>query len=672
MPKARFALLCTTLALFTPPAPAQTTPGLDTAAIDSTVSPCENFYQYACGGWRAKNPIPGDQASWGRFNELAERNRTLQHELLEKVAKGGPSLPADQRQLGNYYRACMDEAGIEAKGIKALAAEFARIDALKSKADLPQLIAHLHTIGAPVLFNFGSTQDYKDATKVIAEADQGGLGLPDRDFYVQDAPRFVTIRTAYQEHLKHVFSLLGDKPEVAAAHAQTILDFETKLAKASLERVKRREPSNLVHPLKRAELVALTPSFDWNSYLKAIAAPPITGLNVTWPEFFKTIEAQVKTGDLATWKTYLRWHLTRSSAALLPTAFVNENFNFYGKVLNGQKELRTRWKRCVALTDGSLGESLGKLYVEATFGKTGKERTQALINNLEKALREDITNLPWMTAATKREALLKLDAITNKIGFPDQYRDYSAIKVAQGDALGNEERANAFEFKRQLDKIGKPVDKKEWQLTPPTVNAYYDPQNNNINFPAGILQPPFFNKDLDDSVNYGAIGAVIGHELTHGFDDQGRQFDAKGNLRDWWTPEDAKAFEERARCLVDQYSSYTAVDDVKLNGKLTLGENTADNGGLRVAYAALLTALAGKTPAPIDGFTAPQRFFLGWGQVWCQNQTPENARLRVATDPHAPGEFRVNGVVSNVPEFQAAFSCSAKTQMVRENRCRVW
>ena len=643
-------------------------PGFDVNALDQSVNACTDFYQFSCGGWLARNPVPADRARWGRFDELAERNQAALRGILENAASS-----AADRQIGDYYTACMEDKGIEVLGLKPLKATLDRIASLKTRTDLAGEVARLHAQGVPVLFAFGVQQDFKDATRVIARLDQGGLGLPDRDYYLKDEARFADVRKHYVPHIARMFELAGDSRDAALEAARRVVLIETALARVSLERVKRRDPANVYHMTKSAELAALTPAFGWDAYFAAVGAPPLAELNVTWPDFFKALQSVVLDPDLDALKSYLRWHTLLAAAPLLPTAFVNENFAFYGRTLTGAKELRPRWKRCVQMVDAHVGEALGQRYVEATFGAEGKERMSTLVAALERALEKDIRELPWMTEATRRQALAKLSAITNKIGYPDRWRDYRMLKVARNDALGNRERAEAFELRRQLAKIGQPVDRGEWLMTPPTVNAYYMSLQNNINFPAGILQPPFFERSMDDAVNFGAIGSVIGHELTHGFDDQGRKFAANGNLADWWTAEDATEFEKRAACFVDQYGAYTvAGGEVKLNGKLTLGENTADNGGLRIAHMALMDTLAGATTPLRDGFTPEQRLFLGWGQIWCQNETEESARLRAQTDTHSPGRYRVNGVVSNMPEFQKAFACPATSPMVRENACRVW
>ena len=643
-------------------------PGFDVNALDQSANTCTDFYQFACGGWLARNPVPADRARWGRFDELAERNQAALRAILEKAA----SSSAD-RQIGDYYTACMDEKSVESMGLRPVKATLDRIAGLKASADLAGEVARLHSQGVEVLFGLGAQQDFKDATRVIAGVDQGGLGLPDRDYYLKDEARFADVRKQYVPHIARMFELAGDGREAALEAARHVVKIETALARASLERVKRRDPANVYHMTRKADLVALTPAFGWDAYFAGVAAPPVAELNVAWPDFFKGLQTVLADTDVAALKSYLRWHSLRAAAPLLPAAFVNENFAFYGKTLTGAKELRPRWKRCVELVDGHLGEALGQRYVEATFGAEGKERMSKLVAALERALEKDIRELPWMTEATRRQAQAKLAAITNKIGYPDRWRDYRMVKVARNDAMGNAERAEAFELRRQLAKIGQPVDRGEWLMTPPTVNAYYMPLQNNINFPAGILQPPFFERTMDDAVNFGAVGSVIGHELTHGFDDRGRKFAANGNLADWWTPEDATEFEKRAACFVDQYGAYTvAGGEVKLNGKLTLGENTADNGGVRIAHMALMDTLAVAAAPLREGFTPEQRLFLAWGQIWCQNETEESARLRAQTDAHSPGRYRVNGVLSNMPEFQKAFACPAGSAMVRENACRVW
>jgi endothelin-converting enzyme/putative endopeptidase len=648
-------------------------PSFDQSAMDKSADPCVDFYQFSCGGWIKNNPIPPDQASWGRFNELAERNRAELRGILENAAKA-TNRDANEQKIGDYYASCMDEDAINRKGIAALKPELDRIDALKDKNQLPELLAYLHRQGIDVLFSFGSSPDFKNAKQVIAEADQGGLSLPERDYYLRDDQKSVELRKQFVEHVTNMFKLMGDPPEKSAAEAQTVMNIETALAKASMPVTDRRDPEKIYHKISEQQWQALTPSLQWNKYLTDLGAPSFTSLNVVVPDFFKALDTQLKSVSLDDLKTYMRWHFVHSQAEFLPTPFVDENFNFFGRTLTGAKEVRPRWKRCVSSVDGDLGEALGKEFVDKYFPPEAKARTLAMVKQVEDALRRDIQGLDWMTEATKKQALIKLDAIQNKIGYPNKWRDYSTLKIIRGDALGNSLRANAFEVHRQLNKIGKPLDKQEWGMTPPTVNAYYNPLQNNINFPAGILQPPFYDFKADDALNFGGIGAVIGHELTHGFDDEGRQFDAQGNLHDWWTPQDAKAFDQRAQCIVDEYSSFVAVDDVHLNGKLTLGENTADNGGLRIALMALLAGMNQDlhVPAKLDDYTPEQRLFLGWGQIWCQNQTPQIERMLALTNEHSPGKYRVNGVVGNMPEFQKAWGCKAGQPMVRQNACRVW
>jgi endothelin-converting enzyme/putative endopeptidase len=648
--------------------------GFDPALMDKSADPCADFYQYSCGGWLKQNPIPSDQSSYGRDTELAERNRLILRDILEKAAVDRPDRSPVEQKIGDYYAACMDEAAIEKKGTAVLKPELDRIAALKSKDELADELAHLHLMNVNAFFMYGSDQDFKDATSEIAEADQGGLGLPERDYYTRTDAQTVQTRRQYLQHVTRMLTLLGETPRAAALHARKIMAIETALAKASLTVTERRDPANVYHKMPVSDLAAMDPSFAWKQYLRATNTPPVNSLNVAVPGFFKDLETLLKQQDLPSIKIYLRWHLVHELAPMLPKRFVNENFDFYGKKLSGQKELRARWKRCVQLTDRDLGEALGQIYVERTFGAEGKARTLQMVRDIEAAMERDLKQLTWMSDATREKALVKLHAVANKIGYPDKWRDYSSYQVARNDALGNFARGAEFESHRQIAKIGKPVDRGEWGMTPPTVNAYYNPQMNDINFPAGILQPPFYDNKMDDAVNYGDAGGIIGHELTHGFDDQGRQFDAQGNFNDWWTPQDSKEFDERTACIVHEYDGFVAVDDVHVQGKLTLGENVADLGGLKLAFMAFLQHEQDTHQAPQaeDGFTPDQRFFLSYGQGWCENDTPEALRLLAQTNPHSPVKFRVNGVVQNLPQFQKAFSCKTGTPMAPEKRCEVW
>ena len=640
--------------------------------LDKTIDPCTDFYAFACSKWQAANPIPADRSSWGRFNELDQRGEYIVREILEKTTADQPGRAANERKIGDYYASCMDESAVEKAGAKPLDPDFESIAGLRFKQDLPKEIIRLHREGADVLFGFGSNSDFKNASQMIAELDQGGLGMPDRDYYFKEDAKSVELREKYVAHVQKMFQLLGDEPAKSAAEAKVVMDIETGLAKGALDQTSRRDPQKIYHKLSNHELAGLNSTFNWNVYFEGVGAPKFDSLNVVEPDFIKQMQTVLEAHSLDDWKTYLRWHVVSDNAHILPAAFVDEHFDFYGKTLTGAKELRPRWKRCVGYAEDDLGEAIGQIYVQQTFGAQGKERTLAMVNALEESLGQDIQSLPWMGDDTKKQALVKLAAITNRIGYPDKWRDYSTLEVVRGDALGNSLRANQHNLQRRLDKIGKPLDKRDWPYPPMTVNASYNPNQNNITFPAAILQPPFFDNQADDAMNFGGMGAVIGHELTHGFDDEGSQFDADGNLRDWWTPTDKKQFEERTACVRDQYGSFVAIDDLKGNGKLTLGENTADNGGLRVAYMALLSTFAGKEPAPIDGLTAEQRFFLGWANVWCSSRTDALTRMLVTLDPHSPNKNRVNAPVSNMPEFREAYHCKPTAPMVNQNACRVW
>jgi putative endopeptidase len=647
--------------------------GFSVDNIDKTTEPCADFYQYACGNWMKNTEIPADQSEWISFNEIYERNLVTLRGILEKAALNDPGRSPVEQKIGDYYSACVDEKAADAKGLDPLRPELDRIAAVKDKGALMEAIAQVQLVGPNPLFNFYSSSDLHNADMVIAYIDQGGLTLPDRDYYVKDDAAKVEMRKHLTEYVTQMFTLAGQTPQQAADAAQTVLRIESALAKASMDRTVRRDPKVRDHKLGRDQVVALAPNFSLNRYFKTMGTPAFSELNVSNPDFFKQVNAVIESEPLEAWKTYVSWHLLNSAAPWLSKPFVDTNFKMQ-QYLSGQAQIQERWKRCVDATDGALGEALGQKYVEQTFGADGKQRMLKMVDALEKALDQDIKGLPWMSDDTKKQAKIKLEAIRNKIGYPDVWRDYSTLTIRRGDLMGNFLRANEFEAKRQIAKIGKPLDRKEWGMTPPTVNAYYSGSLNEIVFPAGILQPPFFDKNMDDAINFGAIGSVIGHELTHGFDDQGRKFDPQGNLRDWWTEADGKEFEKRATCIADEYSGFTAIDDLKLNGRLTLGENTADNGGARIALMALKEMLAetGKSDEKIDGYTAEQRYFLGFGRAWCDQRRPEYSRTLVSVDPHSPGRFRVNGVVENMPEFQQAWGCKAGQAMVKENACRVW
>jgi endothelin-converting enzyme/putative endopeptidase len=644
-------------------------PVLNTSFMDRTIDPCVDFFQYSCAGWIKNNSIPPDQSNWSIYSQVSEANKAQLRGILDAAAANPKSSTTNQK-IGDYYSSCMDLKTIEDAGAKPLQPQLDNIDHLGSKAQIAEAAALM--TGDDVLFGFGSNQDFKDATQVIAQADQGGIGLPDRDYYLKDDAKSVELRKAYLAHVQKMFELLGDKPETAATDAQTVMRIETALAKGSLTRVERRDPKKLYHKLSTDELQRISASFGWDAYFAKVGLPSLKSLNVTSPEFFKTVNEVLKKEDVGSWKTYLRWKLVHANASYLSSAFVNEDFNFYGKTLEGKQELPPRWKRCTEDVDNDIGEALGKAYVEKYFSPQAKQDAMTMVRQIEAAMQNDIESLPWMSAATKERALEKLRAVANKIGYPDKWRDYSKLEIRAGDEFGNVLRARQFEFDRQLAKIGKPVDKGEWLMTPPTVNAYYDSQMNDINFPAGILQPPLFSETSDAAPNYGNTGSTIGHELTHGFDDEGRQFNAQGNLQDWWTEKDGKEFEKRAACISDQYSQYVVVDDVKINGKLTLGEDVADLGGLFLAYMAWKKDTEGQRLDPIDGLTPQQRFFVGYGQSWCDSTRDETARMRATIDPHSPAKYRANGVVSNLPQFQEAFQCKSGAPMVRADRCRVW
>ena len=654
-------------------------PPLDAKNMDTSVKPQDDFYLYANGGWLKRNPVPPEYARWGSFEELTETNNDALHKIEEKAANmhvDAKTAPEVQK-VGDFYASGMDEKTIDAERIRPLEEELKRIDAIKNRADLLKAVAHLHTIGIGAFFEFGSGQDEKDSTREIAQAAQGGLGLPDRDYYTKTDEDSKKKRAAYVEHVTKMLTLLGEPASKATGDAKKIMAFETSLAKASRTRVELRDPQKNYNKMTQADLQKLTPDWNWADYFEAINLAEPGDINVGQPEFFKAANAAFTSASIDDWKTYLRWHLINAAAEDLSDDFVNEDFTFKEGVLRGTKEIKPRWKRVVGSTDEALGDALGKLYVADYFPPEAKARALEMINNLKAALADRIKTLDWMDEPTKQEALKKLAAMNVKIGYPDKWRDYSLLKIDRGPYVLNTMRAANFEVNRELKKIGKPVDRTEWGMTPPTVNAYYNANMNEIVFPAGILQPPFFEPKADDAVNYGGMGAVIGHEMTHGFDDEGRQFDASGNLRDWWSPESAAKFKDRSQAVVQQYSEYEPIPGVHINGELTEGENIADIGGVKLAYAALQKALE-KNPQTreqkIDGLTPEQRFFLGWAQVWRANQREQDLRLRLNTDPHSPTRYRCNGPISNMSEFAKAFNLPDNCPMIRpaNKRVNIW
>jgi putative endopeptidase len=646
----------------------------DVSAIDKTVDPCTDFYAYSCGNWKKNNPIPPDQVRWGRFNELAERNNYLLYQDL-KAAADAPKTPL-QTKYGNYFAACMNVDLANKLGAKPIDPALKTIADWNDKKTVATLLGSIEDkYSYGLFFNFGSTQDQKDSTQQIGEIDQAGLGLPDRDYYLNDDDRSKKIREQYVDHVTKMFVLLGDTPDAAAAEAKNVMAVETALAQGSMARVDRRTPANVYHIMTIAELQALTPDFNWNVYLTAKKEGGLKTLNVASPGFFKAMNQQLATDDLGALKSYMRWHTVHRFAPNLSEAFVQENFNFYSATLTGQKEQTPRWKRCTQSTDRALGEAVGQDWVARNFPPAAKDNMEQLVHALEAALNQDIQGLEWMSPATKAEAEKKLAAFRDKIGYPDKWRDYSSVTIERDNPVKNVEAISAFNDRRDLNKIGTPVDEKEWGMTPPTVNAYYNPAQNDINFPAGILQPPFYDFKIDPAVNFGAIGVVIGHEMTHGFDDEGAQYDPQGNVRQWWTDEDKAKFDVRTGCEVKEYSSFQVAEGQNLNGKLTLGENTADNGGLHIAYAALMSTLAkenASTTATIDGYTPAQRYFIGFAQVWCENVREQASRLRAKTDPHSSGQWRTNGSVQNFDEFGKAFGCKVGQPMMPADACRVW
>jgi endothelin-converting enzyme/putative endopeptidase len=650
------------------------TPVLDTRFMDKAADPCVDFYQYACGNWNHLNPIPPDQSKWDVYSKLTHENQRFLWGILRQAAHGGASRSKNEQKIGDFFYACMDETSIDQKGATPIQPALDRIEGLQSKKQIAAFVAseHLNGNDGGMMFGFGSGQDFDNSGSMMAFAHAGGLGLPDRDLYLKTDPKSQETRRRYQSHIQRIFELLGEPVPEARIHSEAVLKLEAKFAAASLTRVEKRDPYKLKHKFTRRKLDSLMSSFDWQAYLAAMSTPSFQVVNVTEPKFFEALNEALVSEPLQVWKTYLRWHVLLNDGRWLSSNFAREHFEFYGKYLTGAQEMPPRWKECTALVDEQLGEALGQVFVAKTFSPSTKERALKMTREIEASMEQDLHHLTWMSDTTRQKAMDKLHAIVNKIGYPDHWRDYNSVIVTREDFLGDTHRAMAFEEHRDLNKIGKPVDRSEWDMSPPTVNAYYDAQMNDINFPAGVLEPPLFDPRLDDAPNYGNTGATIGHELTHGFDDEGRQFDVQGNLKEWWTQSDARSFEQRISCVRNQYAQYKIIDDININSKLTLGEDVADLGGTLLAYIAWKQATADKDLTPIDRLTPDQRFFVGMAQWACGYQRPESKRLRALTDPHSPNEYRINGVVSNLPEFGRAFSCHAGQPMMRANACRVW
>jgi predicted metalloendopeptidase len=653
-------------------------PGFSVEYLDRTADACTDFYQFACGNWLARRPVPPDRTRFGRMQELADRNEAIVRDILERAAARTTGRTPNEQRIGDYYASCLDENAIEQKGATPVAPLLREIDATSDRTALVRLAGRFNHDGLPAFLQIGPAPDNRDSSMFIATIGQGSLGLPDRDLYLRDDERSKMLRTAYVAHVQKMFELLGRPPASAAATAQAVMEAETAIARASYDRVTLRDPRKRDNPMTVTELAALAPHIDFAAFFKEAGAPAFTRLNAINPQYIRDINAALDTLPLATWKAYMTWRAFSTLAPLLSSPFENERFQFVGRILSGQQQMQPRWKRCTAAVAGSpgndeLGEIVGEIFVREHFGAEAKARMDELIAALERSLDRNIRELEWMGPETKQRALEKLKAINHKIGYPAKWRDFSAVKISRDNYMANAISVSVDDAQRQMRWIGTPVDKGLWLMTPHTVNAYYAPPLNEIAFPAGILQPPYFDATADDAVNFGGIGAVIGHEMSHGFDDQGRKFDAKGNLAEWWTPDDDKAFRERAACVSKQYSGYTTIGDTKLNGELTLGENVADNAGVHIAYYALMEVLAKKGPQPpIDGFTPEQRFFLAWGQVWCENATDQDIRRRAQEDTHSTGRWRTMGVLQNSEEFRKAFGCKPGTPMAPANACRVW
>ena len=681
-----FALLLAACTLVAPSlaqtpaaAPEKPIPGFDPTSMDLSADPCADMYKFACGKFAANHPIPADQTSMNQFTVLHNVNTQELSDILVKAAAGGATRSPDAQKIGDYYNACLDTAAMEKAGLTPIEPLLHEIAALgpvaANKVAFSTLVGKLQRYGVNVFFSYGEQQDFADSSKQIGAAYQGGLGMPEKDYYLRTGAKDETLRKQYVAHVAKMLALAGTAPAQAQKDADAIMAFETALAKASLGVTEMRDPEKIYHMQPTATFESAIPGIDFPAFLTAIESPQVAELDNGTPEFFPVLTKEIAATSLATLKAYMRYELLTSEASYLPKRFDDENFDFYHRILNGQQEQRARWKRCSDAVNNALGEALGRVYVQQYFAGDSKTKMVEMVKDIEDAMSRDIDQLDWMSPATKVKAREKLAGVANKIGYPDKWRDYSKLEIKRSDAVGNDLRATAFENDRQLTKIGKPVDHSEWGMTPPTVNAYYDPSMNDINFPAGILQPAFYDRKADDAVNYGHIGAVIGHELTHGFDDEGKKFDAKGNMSDWWTPDDVKKFEARTDCLVKEYGSFVAVDDVHVNGKLTLGENAADNGGALLAYMAYMQRAKEEKvdlDKKIEGFTASQRFFIAFTQNWCDNTRPEAIRSQVLTNPHSPDEIRANGTIVNQPGFAAAFSCKKGAPMVPTNSCRVW
>ena len=651
------------------------TPSLDVRAMDKSADPCVDFYQYSCGGWKQNNPIPPDQVRWDVYDKLYEDNLNYLRSILDQAAVKVNQTDSVTQKIGDFYGACMHETTVEQRGLAPLQSDLNAISLLTSPKEITPLIAHLQfEFGRGMVFAQGSTQDPDDSERQIAKVDQGGLGLPDRDYYVKDDAKSKETRERYVQYMQRMFELMGDDTATAKKNAETVMRMETALAKASMTRVDRRDPYKLKHKMKVAELAQLAPNIDWMIYYRQLQYPKFDVVDVFTPEFFKEVSRQITATPMADWQAYLRFHVVNGSAVVLPKRFVDENWEFYRKYLHGAKEQQPRWKRCVQYTDEDLGEALGQVYVRKTFSPELKASTLDMVRRIEDAMGERIRALDWMSAETKQQALAKLAAIRNKIGYPDKWRDYSSVNILSADFAGNVVRAEGFERRRDINKVGQPIDRGEWDMSPPTVNAYYNSQMNDINFPAGVLQPPLYDAKIDDAPNYGDTGGTIGHELTHAFDDEGSQYDAQGNLKNWWTKEDREKFDARTKCIRDQYAQYIVVDDIHINSKLTLGEDVADLGGEILGYIAWKGATKDKDLQPIEGLTPDQRFFVGFAQWACSNDRPEDLRVLAITDPHSPTKYRVNGVVVNMPEFSRAFSCKAGAPMTKDPAkvCSVW